>query len=215
MNGNGASFLKKIFFDINYMISKWIVHVVFSFSYRIDIKKEANLPSNGPVIILPKHQYWTDIPLIMLSFDFPLHFVAKNELFHSRCPRTYLLLAGCLPLDRDHTIKTLNSFKQLLSLLKENGKVVIFPEGTYFRDVVGSGKSRLIQMILQFQSQLEDQIPFIPVGIRYGDKVGWRRSVEIQIGHPLFAEGKFEADSLTHRALGEISRLCHFSSVVT
>jgi 1-acyl-sn-glycerol-3-phosphate acyltransferase len=207
MNGNGTSLPKEIFFNINYMVSRWITQAVFKLLYRIDIKNETSLPANGPVIILPKHQYWTDIPLIMLSFDFPLHFVAKQELFRSAGVRTYLLLAGCIPLDREQSIKTLNSFKQLLSLLKEDGKVVIFPEGTYFPGVVGPGKARLIQMILQFQSQIDDQIPFIPVGIRYGDRKGWRRSVEIRIGHPLFAGGKAEAPSLADKVIEEITRL--------
>jgi 1-acyl-sn-glycerol-3-phosphate acyltransferase len=207
MNGNGISLLKELFFNLNYTVSRWITQAVFNLLYRIDIKNETSLPVNGPIIILPKHQCWIDIPLTMLSFDFPLRFVTKKELFRSPGVRTYLLLAGCIPLDREQSIRTLNSFKQLLSLLKEDGKVVIFPEGTYFPGVVGSGKTRLIQMILQFQSQLKDQIPFIPVGIRYGDRMGWRRRVEIRVGHPLFAGGKAEAISLTDKVIEEIARL--------
>lgn len=87
-------------------------------------------------------------------------------------------------------------------------KVVIFPEGTYFRDGVGSGKSRLLQMVLKLQPELNCPIPFVPVGIRYGERVGWRRRVEVRIGHPLFAQKGTEAVSLTRRVMEEISRLC-------
>jgi 1-acyl-sn-glycerol-3-phosphate acyltransferase len=110
--------------------------------------------------------------------------------------------------DREQSIRTLDSFKALVSLLKAGEKIVIFPEGTYVRNGVGSGKSRLLQMILRFQSELGYSIPFIPVGIRYGERSGWRRRVEVCIGSPLFAEKDSDALPLTHRALQEIGRLC-------
>jgi len=99
-------------------------------------------------------------------------------------------------------------------LLKAAEKVVIFPEGTYFRGVVGSGKSRLIEMVLKFQSELKQRIPFIPIGIRYGERVGWRRRVEIRIGHPLFAERESDAVPLTRQVMEEIGRLCGLTHLV-
>ncbi len=166
------------------------------------------LPDHGPMVILPKHQYWTDIPMISLTFNPHLYFVAKKELFRYPLIRHYLSLAGAIPVDREKSIRTLDSFKMLITLLKANERIVIFPEGTYFRNRVGSGKSRLLQMILKFQEELKQKIPFIPVGIRYGERKGWRRRVEICIGPPLFAERESEAISLTERAMEEISRLC-------
>ncbi len=191
-----------------YSVTKWFAHVVFSIFYRIETEKEEVLPDQGPVIILPKHQYWTDIPLISLVISPLLYFVAKRELFKYPLVRNYLSLLGGIPVDRQQTIRTLNSFKSLPSLLRAGGKIVIFPEGTYFRDGVGSGKSRLLQMILSFQDELRCRIPFFPVGIRYGERVGWRRRVEIRMGHPLFAEKESDAIFLTHRVMEEISRLC-------
>jgi len=191
-----------------YSVTRWIAYVVFSIFYRIETEKEEALPDQGPVIILPKHQYWTDIPMISLVIRPLLHFVAKKELFEYPLIRDYLSLLGGIPVDRQQTIRTLNSFRSLLSLLRAGEKIVIFPEGTYFRDGVGSGKSRLLQMILSFQAELKYRIPFVPVGIRYGERVGWRRRVEIRIGHPLFAEKESDAISLTHRVMEEIGRLC-------
>jgi 1-acyl-sn-glycerol-3-phosphate acyltransferase len=160
------------------------------------------------VIILPKHQYWTDIPIISIAFTPLLYFVAKRELFEYPLIRNYLFLLGGIPVDRQQSIRTLNSFRSLLSLLRAGEKIVIFPEGTYFRDGVGAGKSRLLQMILSFQDELKYRIPFVPVGIQYGERKGWRRRVEIRIGPPLFAEKESGATSLTHRVMEEISRLC-------
>lgn len=191
-----------------YSITKRIARLVFSIFYQIEIEWKEVFPDRGPVIILPKHQYWTDIPIVSLSFKSLLHFVAKKELFEYPLIRNYLSLLGGIPVDRKQSIRSLDSFKYLLFLLRAGERIVIFPEGTYFREAVGSGKSRLLQMILGFQDELKYRIPFVPVGIRYGERIGWRRRVEIRIGHPLFAEKESDAITLTHRVMGEISRLC-------
>jgi len=183
--------------------------MIFSIFYRIETTREGMLPDQGPMIILPKHQYWTDIPIISLTFEPLLYFVAKRELFRYPLIRDYLSFLGGLPVDRKQSIRTLDSFKTLISLLRACERIVIFPEGTYFRNGVGSGKSRLLQMILKFQSELGYLIPIIPVGIRYEARSGWRRRVEVCIGSPLFAEKESDAIPLTHRAMEEISRLCH------
>ncbi len=189
-------------------MTKGIARMVLPFFYRIEIETKTTLPDQGPMVILPKHQYWTDIPIISLAFKPLLYFVAKKELFKYPLIRNYLSLAGGLPVDRKQSIRTFDSFKTLVSLLRAGEKIVIFPEGTYFRNGVGSGKSRLLQMILRFQSELGTPIPFIPVGIRYGERSGWRRRVEVCIGSPLFAERESDAIPLTHQAMEEISHLC-------
>ncbi|MGD0917143.1 MAG: lysophospholipid acyltransferase family protein [Thermodesulfobacteriota bacterium] len=184
-----------------------MARLVFSVFYQIETDRKEAFSGQGPAIILPKHQYWTDIPIVSLAFESLLHFVAKKELFEYPLIRHYLFLLGGIPVDREESIRTLRSFRTVLSLLRAGEKVVIFPEGTYFRDRVGSGKSRLLRMILKFQSELEDRIPFIPVGIRYGERAGWRRRVVIRIGHPLFAERASEDILLTQRVMEEIGHL--------
>jgi 1-acyl-sn-glycerol-3-phosphate acyltransferase len=191
-----------------YQATRRIAYWVFSIFYHLEIERMATLSDRGPAIILPKHQYWTDIPIVSLSFRPLLYFVAKRELFKYPFIRHYLSLLGGIPVDRKQSIRTLDSFKNLLSLLRAGEKIVIFPEGTYFREGVGSGKSRLLQMILGFQDEVNHRIPFIPVGIRYGERMRWRRRVEVRIGHPLFAEKESNAPSLTLQVMEEISRLC-------
>ncbi len=191
-----------------YSATKRLAQLVFSVFYRIETEWKAVLPNHGPIVILPKHQYWTDIPIVSLAFKPLLYFVAKKELFKYPLIRNYLSFLGGLPVDREQSIRTLDSFKALLSLLRAGEKIVIFPEGTYVRNGVGSGKSRLLQMILRYQSELGYSIPFIPVGIRYGERSGWRRRVEVRVGSPLFAEKDADAAPLTDRAIEEIGHLC-------
>jgi len=191
-----------------YSLTRWIARWAFSAFYKIEVQKKSALPDQGPLVLLPKHQYWIDIPIVSLTINPLLYFIAKKELFDYPVIRSYLSLLGGIPVDRKQSIRTLDSFRALLSLLKSGGKIVIFPEGTYCRGGVGSGKARLLQMILRFQDESKQRIPFVPVGIRYGKRKGWRREVKVSLGLPLFGEGESDALSLTDRAMEEISRLC-------
>jgi len=77
--------------------------------------------------------------------------------------------------------------------MRAGEKIVIFPEGTYFRHEVGSGKSRLLQMILRFQTELGNPIPFIPVGIRYGEEVRLEKTGGSMHRSPSFCSGESDA----------------------
>ena len=66
---------------IVYSATKILARLVFSVFYRIKNEWKTTLPDHGPMIILPKHQYWTDIPIVSLAFKPLLYFVAKKELF--------------------------------------------------------------------------------------------------------------------------------------
>ncbi len=191
-----------------YLATKGVARSVFPLFYRIETEGKGDFSAPGPAVILPKHQYWTDIPIVSLAFESLLHFVAKKELFRYPLIRQYLSFLGGIPVDRKDTLRTLGSFRILLALLKAGEKIVIFPEGTYFRNAVGSGKSRLVKMILGFQLELKQRIPFIPVGIRYAERTGWRRRVIICIGAPLFADAGADATCFIDRVMDEISHLC-------
>ncbi len=190
-----------------YSFTRKIAKFLFPLFYKIKIDKEGKLPQDGPIVILPKHQSWTDIPLVSIAIKPVLYFVAKRELFRFPLIRDLLFLLGGIPLDRDRTIKSLDSFKKILKLLRLGEKVVIFPEGTYFRNKLGPPKKGLLQMILRFQENMNYNIPFIPMGIRYGERVGWRRIVEIRIGYPLYAKTGSDSLSLINKVMDEIGRL--------
>lgn len=197
-----------------YGITKAIAAIIFRLCYRLRVQGIENIPNQGPAIILPKHQYWTDIPIVSLTLRRQLNYVAKSELFRIHYLRTFLSLVGGIPVNRERTTKTTGSFRYILNLLREKEYVVIFPEGKYYPGEVGKGKSRLIQMILNWQGHrgtnntgaMEDHIPFVPMGIRYGGK-GLRKMVTVKIGRPIFAEGEDEASRLTNQIIERIARL--------
>ena len=183
-------------------------------TFRVEVRGRENIPGQGPVIIAPKHQYWTDIPLIGYAFyNIQLNYIAKRELFRFPLISHFLMALGGIPLDRSAPIKSLDSFKHLYSLLRQKQYVVIFPEGTYYRAMVGRGKSRLIRMILRFQEKekVPGPFPFLPVGVIYGRK-GLRKSVTITIGNPLYAAREIEAEELTRKIMSAIASLSGMAS---
>jgi len=194
--------------NLLYGLMKVIVPCWCACFYHFEVHGKNHLPEEGPIIILPKHQYWTDIPLIGLAFyNIHLNYIAKKELFRLPLIRTFLTTLGGIPLNRALPIKSLDSFRYIHLLLKRKQMIVIFPEGTYYRGIVGRGKSRLIKMILKFQEeQMPKPIPFVPVGINY-QKMRFRKRVIIKIGKPLYAKRESEAEEFTQKIIKAIASL--------
>lgn len=180
--------------------------LVLSAKYRLLVEGRENLPTAGPGIVLVKHQYWMDIPMVTLALPRDLHFVAKKELFVFPPVARFLSLGGAIPLDRQRPESHLESFRYLRLLLARGEYVVIFPEGTYFRGKMGPGKTRLIEHILKFWHEVSSApLRFTPVGIRYQGR--WPRHVEVRIGPALHACGPEESESLVSRSMAELARL--------
>jgi 1-acyl-sn-glycerol-3-phosphate acyltransferase len=162
----------------------------------------------GPAVICPKHQRWEDIPVLGMAFPTPMHYIAKVELFTTPGVREFLSALGGVPVDRSSPRATLSSFRRLLPILKQRGYLVLFPEGTYFRERVGPGKHRLIKFLLKLQEQNGlGLLPFVPVGVSYQSRtLGFE--ARVQIGPPLSAPRSHQAQDLTCRlmaAIGELS----------
>lgn len=94
--------------------------------------------------------------------------------------------------------------KAVIQFLKEGEGVVIFPEGTYYRERMGPGHAGIIRLVL---SRLT--LPFVPVGIRYR-KTGLRTKVLVQYGRPFETGKDTPYDLLLEQMMGEIARLSGF-----
>ncbi len=200
--------------NLLYKLIRDIGHACLRLICRIQVQGRENIPAEGPGILLPKHQYWTDIPLVALAARRPVSYIAKQELFVYPGVRHFLSALGGIPLDRVNPVKTLDSFRHLERILQDGEFVVIFPEGTYYPHSMGRGKHRLIERILRFQEKKGWQggqpIPFIPMGICYLEK-RVRTEVRVEIGRPLYADGKADAQEFTRVILEKIARLSGLS----
>jgi 1-acyl-sn-glycerol-3-phosphate acyltransferase len=198
-----------------YFIIRSLGHIIFQSVYRLNIEGRENLPENGPAVILPKHQFWTDIPIVALALWKPASYIAKQELFVYPGIRHFITSLGGVPIDRVKPVKSLDSFRYVEHLLQRGDFITLYPEGTYYPHSMGRGKHRFIQRILSFQGKMgwkeEKLIPFIPMGIRYAEKK-IRSEVYVKIGKPIYAGEETKALEFTGRIMEEIARLSGLAS---
>jgi len=196
--------------NILYRFIRSVGYVSFNCVYRIKVEGRENIPPAGPAILLPKHQFWTDIPIMGLAAWRPLNFIAKQELFVYPGVRHFISSLGGVPIHRLNPVKSLGSFRYVEQLLKEGEFVVLFPEGTYYPHAVGRGKHRFVERLLRTQEKAgwhgDKAIPFIPVGIRYNEKK-FRTEVHVKIGQPIYSRGESGGEEFTRRIVEEIAQL--------
>ena len=169
--------------------------------YRIEIEGRERLPSKDAFILLPKHQRWQDIPIIALATPRPLYFIAKYELFANSLAGWFLESLGGIPLNRKQPMKSRRSIKAMMELLNGGEGVVIFPEGTYYNNTMGPGKSGMLRFIISRMS-----FPLIPAGVQY-KKIRSRTTVRVSFGDPIYPDKGLPADSVLHTVMQKIALL--------
>jgi 1-acyl-sn-glycerol-3-phosphate acyltransferase len=165
------------------------------------VEGQENVHSAKSCVLLPKHQRWEDIPLLGLASPGPLYYVAKRELFTNRLSAWFMTSLGGIPLDRRRPLASRKSIHAVVGLLKIEAQVVIFPEGTYYRNCMGPGQAGLIRLI-----HTRAEAPFIPVGIRYSRK-GMRRRVDIRFGKAMAWEASIKPEAFLAAVMQEIKVL--------
>jgi 1-acyl-sn-glycerol-3-phosphate acyltransferase len=187
----------------------WIIaRSILAVRFRVRLYGLEHLPKTGPAVLIPKHQQWWDVPLLAAYLPRPLLFLAKKELFDTAFSRFFISRFGGIAVDRGNPLKSLNTFRALHPLLQQKAFLVLFAEGTYFRDTMGTGKSRLIQMLLRLQKkQALPPIAFLPIGIHYTTENGRRDRVEIALGPALFEDNPSQAESFTQDLLHQVKTL--------
>jgi len=196
--------------DFLHFLIRSISCFIFRIVYQLNIEGRENLPPAGPAIILPKHQFWSDVPIVGLALWRPASYIAKAELFAYPLVRHFIAALGGVPIDRLKPVKSLDSFRYVEHLLQEGDFIVLYPEGTYYPHRMGRGKHRFIQRFLDFQEKKgwreQKPLPFVPMGIQYVEKK-FRSAVNVKIGKPLFARAEEEAMSFTGLIMEQIARL--------
>jgi len=175
--------------------------LVFSPFFRLEIEGTEKIPKHRAFVLLPKHQRWEDIPLIGIATPRPLYYVAKFELFRNPISRCVLKSLGAIPLNRQKPMESRESLNMVLHLLEKQEGVVIFPEGTYYRDRMGPGYAGMVRLILSRSSP-----PFIPVGVNYIRK-GFQTLVRVKFGNAFFAGPDISASNFLDQMMKEIADL--------
>ena len=181
--------------------TKTIAKILFAPFFRIKTSGIDNLPTQSAFILLPKHQRWEDIPLLSLATPRPLYYMAKNELFLNPIAGWLLSSMGGIPLNRRRPMESRLSLQRMIEYLRKGEGIVIFPEGTYFKNKMGPGRVGLIRMVLS-----RSTVPFIPVGMNYSRKRG-QALAQMNFGEPVYSSPSAKADDLIREIMAEIAQL--------
>ena len=148
--------------------------------YRLRVVGAENIPS-GATLVCANHSSNVDPFLLAYAFSLKhqLHILAKNQLFKIPIISTILRKAGMISVDRNHMDTT--SVKSSLAYLKNDEKILIFPEGTRVSsDDASTAKSGAVKLAERTGA------PILPVYIPRKKRLFSR--VPIIIGEPYYIE---------------------------
>ncbi len=93
------------------------------------VEGRENVIPEGPVVIVSNHRHWADPLCLGAAFRRPIHYMSKKELFAKPLAGAILRKVGAVPVDRESG-GNVNMLKTMMSLLRNNEVIGVFPEGT-------------------------------------------------------------------------------------
>lgn len=178
------------------------VHRIFLSLYfgQIIFQGYENLPEFGPVVLAPKHfSRWDPVVLGLLSTE-PMRFMTNANQFEG-FQGWLIQRLGAFPVNLNHP--SVSSLRCAVELLQAGKKLVMFPEGGIVRDQpLRPIKTGLARLVLQAEAKIPEEIPIIPIALRYHPGAYPCAKIFIHISPPLYArEYRQENDKQTAVAL--------------
>lgn len=166
-----------------YKVVSISVDIFINLRYKIEYSGSENIPNKGPILLLPKHQSIEDI-LIESIFLRKYCNRKGNWIMKSSLPGILDYIGG-IKIKRPKDIRKIKNreerrkviikarkdnkkIRDYVEFLYKNGEiVVVHPEGTRKKGMMGQLKMELINFTKQIQEKYNMVIPAIPVGIEY------------------------------------------------
>lgn len=151
--------------------------------YPTKIIHKERVPKKKKAIVTCNHYSNLDPIIINIKFHSRFMFLAKIELFKNGFMKWFMKCLGAIPVNREKVAPS--TFKEVLSTLKQNKRVFIFPEGTRNKsgsEEMGDAKSGVIT----FASKGDAEI----VPMLMHKKPKFLRKNYIIVGEPFKVEGE-------------------------
>lgn len=116
-----------------YKFMRVIAKLILILPRRIQYEGLENIPQTGPVLLIANHQCYADPVLMGLATNRVVHFLGKEELLKGSKLRSWFFRhLNVIPLDREGIDR--QAIKAAINVLKNQGVLGIFPEGTRSKD---------------------------------------------------------------------------------
>ncbi|MFI5086618.1 MAG: lysophospholipid acyltransferase family protein, partial [Actinomycetales bacterium] len=133
--------------------------------FRPWVKGLDNVPAQGPAVLASNHLSFSDSIFLPLMVHRPVVFLAKSEYFtgrgiKGRLTAMFFRLTNQLPMDRSGGAASANSLQSGVQILKNDGLLGIYPEGTRSPDGnLYRGKVGVAKLVLT------TGVPVVPVAM--------------------------------------------------
>lgn len=111
-----------------YFLGYHLAHGLAQSFFRLKLINRQKLIESGPCIYVVNHQSFLDPPMIGQLFETPVHFLARKTLLCNGFMRFALPLCNVIPIDQEQPDP--GSILKVLRLVRDGGRIVIFPEGS-------------------------------------------------------------------------------------
>ncbi len=169
-----------------YRFNRPIIKFLMKTFYRVEIIGSENIPLDDGIVLAGNHKSNLDCFLLISSTKRTIRFIAKKELM-DKCSWLFKAMA-IIPVDRKK--KNKGAVNEAINVLKDNGIIGIFPEGT-FNDteyVVRNFKMGAVKMAAESNKKI------VPFAIINKYKL-FRKSVKIIFGKPYKIKNKNDLKS--------------------
>jgi len=159
-----------------YTLVKTVAFVIFHLVFRIRVEGKGNIPIEGRLVLCANHHSNWDPLVISTVFNRKISWMGKKELFESHFLKVVLGWLQVFPVDRQVT--DIGAVKKALRILKSDGVLGIFPEGTRVKEFNPENAKAGVALLA-----LKSDSPIIPVYIRGSYKLFSK--IYIKIGEPI------------------------------
>ena len=148
---------------LKHTVAKNVVNVALHlFNVRIKVIGTEHLPDENNFLIYSNHTSELDIPIIMNAFPkHPIAFLSKQAVLGYLGIGKWAVSLGCVMLDRENNRRGAEAIKQVISNVQTGSTMVVFPEGTFKREM-----GRLLKFRNgSFKVALEAGVPLVPLSL--------------------------------------------------
>ena len=182
-----------------YKLGRFILGPIFKLYYNPKIINKEFIPKDGAILIAGNHKHLYDQCLTIIATKRGIHYMAKKEYFDNKKLAWFFKGTGCISVDRSK--KDPHAVDLALSVLKDDGAIGLFPEGT---------RNRTNEFLLPFKfgavsMASKTNALIVPFGIT-GDYKFRSKNLTIRYGKP-FKIGDMSLEEANNKLYKEVERL--------
>lgn len=184
--------------EFGYKLLTPFMRVAFRLYYNPRIIGADKIPADGSIVIAGNHKHVYDQCLTIMATKRVIHYMAKKEYFDGKLAPLFKFV-GCIPVDRSR--RDFSSAMSAMKVLKKDGAIGIFPEGT---------RNKTDAFLLRFKSGAvamakKSDAYIVPFGLT-GDYKFRSKNLTVRYGEP-FKVGDMTNEEANEKLYREVERL--------